>query len=436
MTSVELLDRLLDDLKKVRLVCRESGLEHLPDVAVRYLAVNHDAIFFFVDHVYSAMGSGGRLVLMQQHADLDYSVVSNSFRPLALSAIETAVEWIRAARDDIRALFRVSEDDLQMLLRALEYARYSPCDSPTFEVRLSPIQHFGLDRPAGNFLSISEEEWRVVPWHISDLIYGEKRAEAFERCRTLGLDLEKPEISFLRAGSRTELADWGDVIVDLIQCRLECDLAVVMLRAAAKRARYLNVIVGRVNSEFGSLIDALRHALYGLGPQPPTMGHEFAVESELEPLLTRFNKVVAGVGDVQPRPAIYETVARLDSASGKTQEVTMGDKYEVHGQAGAVGPHAHAHDINFHQIWNQAGLDLEKLGQELSRLRTAMLAEAGTAEHYAAIGAVASAEIEAQNGDGPRVLQLLSKAGKWALDTASKIGADLIVAALKKASDL
>ena len=43
------------------------------------------------------------------------------------------------------------------------------------------------------------------------------------------------------------------------------------------------------------------------------------------------------------------------------------------GQAGAVGPHAHAHDMSFQQI--QGGLDLSKLAEELTRLREAMREE-------------------------------------------------------------
>src|SRR5215469_9841391 len=30
--------------------------------------------------------------------------------------------------------------------------------------------------------------------------------------------------------------------------------------------------------------------------------------------------------------------------------VAMGDRYDVHGQAGAVGPNAHVHDVTFNQI--------------------------------------------------------------------------------------
>jgi hypothetical protein len=119
-------------------------------------------------------------------------------------------------------------------------------------------------------------------------------------------------------------------------------------------------------------------------------------------------------------------------------ELIMGDKYEVHGQAGAVGPQPHVHDVTFAQIWDQGSqtIDLTKLAEELSTLRQAMLKESTRPEHYAEVGAVASAEIEAKNGHGPQVLQYLSKGGKWAIDIASKIGVEMAVAALKSASGL
>ena len=52
-------------------------------------------------------------------------------------------------------------------------------------------------------------------------------------------------------------------------------------------------------------------------------------------------------------------------------EVVMGDQYNVSGQAGAVGPNAHAHDMSFQQLWNKASseIDLSKLASELRELR-------------------------------------------------------------------
>jgi len=111
----------------------------------------------------------------------------------------------------------------------------------------------------------------------------------------------------------------------------------------------------------------------------------------------------------------------------------MGDQYHISGQAGAVGPNAHAHDINFNQAWAQmAGKpDLAALADELQRLRTAMAAEAVAPEQHAAGGNVAAAEASARQGDGPSTLKYLKSAGKWALGVAEKIGVDLAKDALK-----
>jgi DNA segregation ATPase FtsK/SpoIIIE-like protein len=116
------------------------------------------------------------------------------------------------------------------------------------------------------------------------------------------------------------------------------------------------------------------------------------------------------------------------------QEVTMGDKYEA-GQVGAQGPYAHAHDMTFNQIWNQAkgNIDLPNLSKELKSLREELQKSAKNAEDFAEIGAVADAEIEAQKGDGPKALSALAKVGKWTLGVAEKIGVGVATAAIKAA---
>jgi hypothetical protein len=115
------------------------------------------------------------------------------------------------------------------------------------------------------------------------------------------------------------------------------------------------------------------------------------------------------------------------------EELIMRDQYKT-GQAGAVGPGARAEHMNFNQIWIETGsaIPLDKLGEELTKLREVLLQSASDPEHYAAIGAVSSAEIEAKNGAGPKALEYLSKAGKWTLDIASKIGTTVAAAAIKE----
>jgi hypothetical protein len=101
------------------------------------------------------------------------------------------------------------------------------------------------------------------------------------------------------------------------------------------------------------------------------------------------------------------------------QEVIMGDVYKT-GQAGAVGPGSHAHDINFNQIWQESGAikDLPALSAELGVLREALIKEAK--------------QTEAKNNNGPKMLEYLSKAGTWAFDIASKIGVQIAATAIKE----
>jgi hypothetical protein len=107
------------------------------------------------------------------------------------------------------------------------------------------------------------------------------------------------------------------------------------------------------------------------------------------------------------------------------------DTYNIPGQAGVVGPKAHAPNMTFQQVSSESGLDLPRLAQELARLRAAMeQATESTAEQDEAIGAVAAAEEAAALGDGPTVLQRLKAAGEWTLGFAEKTGAAVAAKAI------
>lgn len=113
------------------------------------------------------------------------------------------------------------------------------------------------------------------------------------------------------------------------------------------------------------------------------------------------------------------------------------DRYEI-GQAGAVGPGAHAENMVFNQIWNKSAqqIDLQQLALELTSLREALSKEASKQDHYIALGSVAAAEKAAQNGDGPKALEHLKTAGAWVWDVGTKIGIGVATAAAKSALGL
>lgn len=126
------------------------------------------------------------------------------------------------------------------------------------------------------------------------------------------------------------------------------------------------------------------------------------------------------------------TVAGFIQHDSLKVEFNMGDTY-VAKQVGAQGPNAHAHDMNFNQIVSENGIavDLPKLAGELERLRNELASNAKTSEHYAEIGVIASAEMEAQKGNGEKAVEALSKTGKWSLGVAEKIGVGLATAMIK-----
>lgn len=115
----------------------------------------------------------------------------------------------------------------------------------------------------------------------------------------------------------------------------------------------------------------------------------------------------------------------------------MGDHYQA-GQAGAMGPSAHAQNMYFQQVWSQHGesIDLGQLQTELAVLRKSLTEAASDPDHEVAVGNVAAAEKAAAAGDGPKALGYLKNAGKWSLCVATKIGVPVAAAAIKAALGL
>ena len=80
--------------------------------------------------------------------------------------------------------------------------------------------------------------------------------------------------------------------------------------------------------------------------------------------------------------------------------------------------------------------DLSEVAGELARLRQAMRSEATEPEHAIAVSEVARAEQAAKAKDSAKVAQSLKRAGKSALDVATKIGTTLASEALKESLGL
>jgi hypothetical protein len=149
------------------------------------------------------------------------------------------------------------------------------------------------------------------------------------------------------------------------------------------------------------------------------------LEASDEEAIERYTQTLVRAGSLDGR---YESGTR-----GIFTEVIMGDQYTNSGQAGAFGPGAHAHDMTFQQIWGQMSdkVDLTALAGELAKLRLAMESEAKQPSEKFAVGAIAAAEESAKLKDGPKVMEYLKSAGKWAFSVAEKIGVGIAMDALK-----
>lgn len=121
-----------------------------------------------------------------------------------------------------------------------------------------------------------------------------------------------------------------------------------------------------------------------------------------------------------------------------SKELSMGDQYNVTGQAGAIGPNSKAENNIFNQVLQQAAssLDLPVLARELATLRKSMREQATEVEHDQAVASIGAAETAAKQQDGAGVLEHLKSAGKWALDVATTIGTTVAAQAIQNAAGL
>jgi internalin A len=133
---------------------------------------------------------------------------------------------------------------------------------------------------------------------------------------------------------------------------------------------------------------------------------------------------------------LLDDVRRGASARQQVMEVNiMGDQYNVSGQAGALGPNAHAHDMSFSQAWSKVEntVDLARLAEELGRLHEALELRATEPAQKLAAGAIAAAEQSAKQKNGPKALEYLKMGGKWAVDVAGQIGVEVAKTAITSA---
>jgi tetratricopeptide (TPR) repeat protein len=123
---------------------------------------------------------------------------------------------------------------------------------------------------------------------------------------------------------------------------------------------------------------------------------------------------------------------------------TLGAMYQMSGDSftnnqssvGAQGTAATNYGVVQQVTAPLGGVDLSVLREELSMLQTALVREASEPDHYHALAEIESAKQSAGSEDEGQVAAHLKKAGRWALDTAVRIGAPVAEAALRAALQL
>ena len=107
--------------------------EKTQDCIRNYLIANSEIIERALD-AYRAMPESQRAEMKDQHSELDYSAVSPSFDSLAANPLINAKAGV-----SVRAGWKISNDDLHLLDRALEYAKYVT-DTSSMELGMQPIE--------------------------------------------------------------------------------------------------------------------------------------------------------------------------------------------------------------------------------------------------------------------------------------------------------
>lgn len=234
--------------------------------------------------------------------------------------------------------------------------------------------------------------------------------------------VQKLERTMSRGGAMKGAIDeeYTQMAKELVQALLNAYLAAFSRENVIPDDRH----IAQISSEFEEIVRSISHNTHH-SPLPSSQeNYRSIVPRARNELILAVKKMQLEQRRMEARPAVNITV--------NNQGGIMGDQYNI-GQAGAVGPNAHAHDMTFNQIGSQieTSMDLSQLADALSNLRKAMSQEANEAEHHIAIGEIAKAEQAARAKDSSKVAEYLRSAGKWAFDFASKIGASLAAEAIK-----
>jgi hypothetical protein len=138
MSNEPKIESLISDLKKIRQTCSRKQIDEIPDVATRYLFVNRHLIRYYLNQLYTRIDRTQRDKLYEEHhGSLDYSAISDEWYPIAESATNDAER--QHEHPDSADFFKISDDDINCLLRGLEYAKYFPIGVPEERVWIKTL---------------------------------------------------------------------------------------------------------------------------------------------------------------------------------------------------------------------------------------------------------------------------------------------------------
>jgi len=107
---------MINDLITVRHYCRRMEVDKVPDVAIDYLIVNYDLIQKIFTSVTSNTTDLEREKLYKNHRELDSSVIRDGFCRMVSKIVNRPKKYGRS--------IVLLEDDIHMILRVLDYAKY------------------------------------------------------------------------------------------------------------------------------------------------------------------------------------------------------------------------------------------------------------------------------------------------------------------------
>lgn len=274
----------------------------------------------------------------------------------------------------------------------------------------------------------------------------------------LGCDLSYYEVPY--QGKDTSIRMWVIGLAEQTNYRDVRALKICLLRLHAEfhalRLIGRNIASGRIDvAPFTNESNVLQTYLNGatrrisrLSSQAEHLSEtdvaELARESEDMMNPGERDELITFLRNLGIRKNIFYKVERELKYEIHAREVYMGNTSKfsnVNSTIGVQGDDANVGNVTqvsqsggqLYANWSQSGGNLGALAQDLAKLKAELGAQAKDAEHFEAAAAIAKAEDAANKNDGAGVFGYLKNAGKWALETATKIGTTVAVEALKKA---